>query len=127
MTGTWPEATLSAIDTADDLKVSPLREDGVAYGTPTWIWCVVVDGDLYVRAYYGTGSRWYAAAAARPDGRIHAAGDMYDVTFEPAAADLTDRIDQAYGTKYGDSPYLGTMVSDRARAACFRVRPRTPN
>lgn len=23
---------------ADDLRISPFREDGVTYGTPTWIW-----------------------------------------------------------------------------------------
>ncbi|MBV8228112.1 MAG: DUF2255 family protein [Verrucomicrobia bacterium] len=37
----------------DDLHISPLREDGVTYGTPTWIWSVAVEGALYVRAYNG--------------------------------------------------------------------------
>ena len=45
MTTTWPQATLTAIDTADDLKISPLRPDAVTFGTPTWIWSVVVDGE----------------------------------------------------------------------------------
>ncbi len=27
-----------------------------------WIWSVVVDGDLYVRAYKGQRSRWYRSA-----------------------------------------------------------------
>jgi len=48
-------AELQAIDKADDLKISPLRSDGVTFGTPTWIWEVVVDGSLYVRAYNGIG------------------------------------------------------------------------
>jgi hypothetical protein len=43
---------------ADDLHVSPFREDRVTYGTPTWIWSVPVGEDLYVRAYYGQNSRW---------------------------------------------------------------------
>ena len=34
---------------ADDLHISPFREDGVTYGTPTWIWSVAVDDALYVR------------------------------------------------------------------------------
>lgn len=38
---------------SDDLHISPFREDGKTYGTPTWIWSVVVDGGLYVRAYNG--------------------------------------------------------------------------
>ena len=63
---TWPAATLAAIGAADDLKISPLRADGRTFGTPTWIWSVVVDGELYVRGYNGTASRWYGAAMARP-------------------------------------------------------------
>ncbi|WP_353063901.1 DUF2255 family protein [Tunturiibacter psychrotolerans] len=37
----------------------------MTYGTPTWIWSVFVDENLYVRAYNGTGSRWYNAALSR--------------------------------------------------------------
>ena len=29
--------------------LAPFREDGVTYGTPTWIWSVAVDNALYVR------------------------------------------------------------------------------
>ena len=58
----WPKNELSKIAETDDLHISPLREDGVTYGTPTWIWSVVVDDALYVRAYNGQRSRWYQAA-----------------------------------------------------------------
>jgi hypothetical protein len=27
-----------------ELHILPLREHGVTYGTPTWIWSIVVDG-----------------------------------------------------------------------------------
>ncbi len=123
MTTTWPTATLSAIDTADDLKISPLRADGVTFGTPTWIWAVVVAGELYVRGYNGTASRWYTAAIARPAGRIHAAGAVHHVTFETAPLELADAIDAAYRAKYATSPYLAPMISNRARAAGVRIRP----
>lgn len=53
---------LTRIDEADDLKISPFRADGITYGTPTWIWEVVVDGNLYVRAYNGTSSSWHKSA-----------------------------------------------------------------
>ena len=53
---------LSKIAEANDLHISPFREDGVTYGTPTWIWSVVVGDALYVRAYNGQSSRWYQAA-----------------------------------------------------------------
>ena len=48
---TWSKDELRKIAEADDLHISPFREDGKTYGTPTWIWSVVVDGALYVRAY----------------------------------------------------------------------------
>jgi hypothetical protein len=70
----WPADQLAKIAGADDLKVSALREDGVSYGTPTWIWNVAVAGQLYVRPYNGTRSRWYRAAITQKSGRIHATG-----------------------------------------------------
>ena len=44
--------------TAANLHISPFREDGVTYGTPRWIWSVVVNDGLCVRGYNGQQSRW---------------------------------------------------------------------
>ena len=55
---TWSRDELRRIAETDDLHISPLREDGMMYGTPTWIWSVVVDDGLSVRAYNGQNSRW---------------------------------------------------------------------
>ena len=66
--GTWSKDQLCRIAEADDLHISPFREDGVTYGTPTWIWSVAVGDDLYVRAYYGQNSRWYQAAVRQRAG-----------------------------------------------------------
>ena len=92
----WSKNELSKMAEADDLHIAPLREDGVTYGTPTWIWSVAVDGGLYVRAYNGTRSRWYQAAMRQKVGRITTAGMTKDVTFEPMNGPLNDRIDAAY-------------------------------
>jgi hypothetical protein len=59
---TWSKDELNKIAQTDDLHISPFREDGKTYGTPTWIWSVVVDDAIYVRAYNGQNSRWYKAA-----------------------------------------------------------------
>ncbi len=59
---TWSAADLRQIADTDDPRISPFRDDGISYGTPTWIWSVAVDGALYARAYNGTASRWYKAA-----------------------------------------------------------------
>lgn len=120
----WNPDQLDRIVDADDLKISPLRNDGKTYGTPTWIWCVQADGELYVRGHSGTASRWYQAAIKQRAGRISAAGSVIDVTFEPVAGPINDVIDSAYRAKYANSQYLRPMISDRARAATVKVLPR---
>ena len=120
----WRAEELRKIAETDDLHISPFREDGVTYGTPTWIWSVVVDDVLYVRGYNGRQSRWYQAAIHQKAGRIRAAGMTKDVVFEPVDGTINDRIDEAYRTKYAGSPYLKPMIGGRPRAATVGVLPR---
>ena len=121
---TWSEDELKKIAETDDLHISPFRENGMTYGTPTWIWSVVVDVALYVRAYNGRNSRWYKAAMRQKAGRITAAGIAKEVSFEPVNDAVNDRIDNAYRTKYKGSPYLKPMIGARARGATVKVTPR---
>jgi hypothetical protein len=121
----WPKDDLRRIGETDDLHIAPFREDGTTYGTLTWIWSVVVNDDLYVRAYNGTSSRWHEAALRQQAGRITAAGLTREVGFEPVTGAINDRIDEAYRAKYKGSPYLAHMIGDRARGATVRITPRT--
>ena len=121
----WKNDELRKIGETDDLHISPFRDDGETYGTPTWIWSVVVDGDLYVRAYNGKESRWYKAAVRQKAGRITAAGRTKEVTFEPVHGEINEHIDDAYRTKYAGSPYLKPMIGAQARGATVRVMPRS--
>ena len=123
----WTKDELKRIADTDDLHISAFREDGKTYGTPTWIWSVVVGGDLYVRAYNGRNSRWYRAAMRQKGGRLTAAGVTKEVTFEPVDGSIQDRIDDAYRAKYKDSEYLPPMVGTQARAATVKITPRAPN
>jgi hypothetical protein len=120
----WPKDELRKIAAEDDLHISPFREDGVTYGTPTWIWSVAVDDGLYVRGYNGQKSRWYQAAVKQKAGQITAAGITKEVAFEPVDGAVNDRIDDAYRTKYHDSPYLEPMIGARARSATVKIVPR---
>jgi len=124
---TWSKEELQKIAEADDLHISPFREDGVTYGTPTWIWSVVVGDSLYVRAYYGQNSRWYQAAVRQKAGRITVAGMTKEVFFEPIAGQMGDLIDDVYRAKYKGSPYLNSMISAQARSATVKVAPRVIN
>ncbi|MGA3035153.1 MAG: DUF2255 family protein [Terracidiphilus sp.] len=121
---TWSKEELRKIADADDLHISPFREDGKTYGTPTWIWSVAVGNALYVRAYNGKRSSWYKAAMRQKAGRIKAAGMTKEVTFEPVDGPINDRVDDAYRAKYRKSPYLEPMIAPQARAATVKIMPR---
>src|SRR5437762_2950756 len=88
----FTEDELSRIVAAGDLRIAPLRDDGKTPGTPTWIWCVAVEGELYVRAYNGQRSRWYQAAARQRAGRITAAGMTRDVAFDLVDGSINGRM-----------------------------------
>lgn len=120
---TWSKDELHRISDTDDLHIAPFREDGVTYGTPTWIWSVTVNGNLYARAYNGTASSWYKAAIRQKAGRITGAKMQRDVTFDRADDALAQRIDDAYKTKYGSNPYLASMIGNKARAATVMILP----
>jgi hypothetical protein len=121
---TWSGDELRMIAETDDLHISPFREDGVTYGTPTWIWSVAVDDALYVRGYNGQNSRWYKAAVRQNAGRIIAAGMTMEVTFEAVDGPIKNRIDDAYRAKYHSSPYLKPMIGAQAGSATVKIMPR---
>lgn len=123
----WSRDELRKIAEGDDLHIAPFREDGVTYGTPTWIWSVAVDDALYVRGYNGQSSRWYQAAVRQKAGRIIAAGMTKEVAFETVDGaindNIQDRIDDAYRAKYHNSPYVKPMIGSHARAATVKIMP----
>ena len=121
---TWPKEQLRKIAEADDLLISPLREDGGTYGRPTWICSVAIDDALYVRTYKGRNSRWYKATVRQNAGRIITAAMKKHVLFEPIAGPINEAIDDAYRAKYHDSSYLSSMIGRRARSATVTIMPR---
>ena len=123
----WNKDELHKIAEADDLHISPFREDGASYGTPTWIWSVAVDGALYVRGYNGQDSRWCRAATRQKAGRILAAGLSKEVTFEAIEGPINDLVDDAYRAKYRGSQYLEPTIGARARSATIKIMPRDAN
>ena len=105
----------------NDFHIAPYREDGETFGTLTWIWVVEVEGSLYVRAYNGVNSRWYKSALSQKAGKIKSNGTEFKVQFQPISGEINDKIDEAYRAKYNGSPYLQSMISDRAKAATVKV------
>jgi hypothetical protein len=123
---TWTDETIEQIAQSDDLHIAPYHADGQSTGTLTWIWSVVDDGRLFVRAWNGTDGRWYRSAVAQRAGRIAAAGTEHEVEFTPIEDPaLLDRIDAAYEQKYAGSSYLPPMLEDGPRDATVEITPRT--
>jgi hypothetical protein len=120
----WNEEILREIAASADLYVSPFREDGTTYGTPTRIWPLVVDGGVYVRAANGQQSRWYQAAMSQKAGRINVSGRDHQVTFEQAGDEISPAIDAAYEEKYPGSSAIPIMQGDGPTSATVRISPR---
>lgn len=121
----WDPDLLDQINKADDLKIAPYHHDMQTTGTPTWIWEVVVENRLFVRAYSGVTSRWFKAALKQRAGRIYAAGKVYEVNFSPVSDPLLQqKIDDAYRHKYAQSSYLPSMISGRAISATVEISPK---
>ena|SRR5699024_2674076 len=126
MTSQWTPEQLDKFTSADDLHVSPFYADGKTYGTPTWIWSVVVDNNIYVRAYNGQNSRWYQSDMAQGAGKIKIADEEFEVNFIDAAgsSELDLKINAAYQEKYQDSPYLPPMLQAEPVSATVKILPR---
>jgi hypothetical protein len=124
---TWTDEQLKAIANNEDLFVSPFREDGTTYGTPTQTWALVVGDDVYVRAASGPESRWYQAAIHQKAGRVRVNGTNYEVIFEAAGDTDEAAIDAAYVAKYGNSSAVPIMKGAGPKAAAVRISPRPNN
>ncbi|MGW6769680.1 DUF2255 family protein [Streptomyces sp. NPDC055037] len=120
----WSRTQLRAIAENADLFVSPFREDGATYGTPTQTWALVVDGDVYVRAANGQQSKWYQAAISQKAGRVRVAGKDYEVTFEPVGSGVDTAVDAAYEEKYPGSSAVPIMQGGGPKSATVRISPR---
>lgn len=113
---TWlpDEAASLAADSSLHLTVGPTPHPGVELGM------VVVDDNLYVRAFRGPQSRWFRAALTHGHGRITTVHLDREVRLR---ADISAPavIDAAYREKYGPA---GTLVDNpAAREATLRIDP----
>lgn len=122
----WTDEQLQYFKDQDDFHVSPYYSDGKTYGTPTWIWSVAAEGDLYIRAWNGQDSRWYQSAVEQGAGQMVIQGVSYPVYYTPVRTDkqLTEKINQAYQDKYGGSEYLPPMLEEGPVSATVKVTPR---
>lgn len=120
----WTKDQLIDFAKADDFRVSPFYDDHQTYGTPTWIWSVVVDDRLFIRAWNGQNSRWYRSAVSQKAGKIFLAGANHEVIFKKLTDDAMDSlVDQEYQHKYHNSPYLAPMIAAGPKSTTMEIVP----
>jgi hypothetical protein len=85
------------------------------YGIPhsTTIWCVELDGELYVGSYGDEKKAWEKNIARNPEAQLSIAGRLYDVTLAPVTQPgRVETLDSAYAQKYDMAEVFGDVVPD---------------
>jgi hypothetical protein len=94
-------------DDAEEIAIQTRTWYGVPHSTT--IWCVQVDGHLYLGSYGWADDPeeehkyWERNVLRRPEARLGIDGKLYDVTVESVSADeteLLEALDAAYNAKY---------------------------
>ena len=107
----------------EEISIGFTRPDGSTGSTPVW---VVQAGDgIFVRSMYGQRGGWYRRLRANPDGEVRDGAHQHPVRAEPVAdAPTVEEVTRAYAAKYGDSPYVESLLSREAAGATLRLEPR---
>jgi hypothetical protein len=116
----WP----GRLETVEEVDIET-RRSADAPVHRTVIWVVVGDGDVYVRSLRGEAGRWFRELMANPDAVLHVEGDAVPV--RATRTDDEESVERATGSfrrKYGDSPYLDSMIRDEIASTTARLEPR---
>lgn len=106
----WPESDMEAH--ALRLTAGAAPHPGVEVGM------VLVDGELYVRAFRGPTSAWFRAAVASGHGQISVGNSTWPVNFSVYGGDPAP-IDDEYLRKYG--PDAAFVTNRAARESTLRI------
>ena len=74
----------------------------------TTIWCVALDGSLYIGSYDDDIKYWEENVARNPDARLQIQDRIYDVTLSTVEdTELSERLDERYAAKYDMAEVFG--------------------
>ncbi len=85
------------------------------YGLPhsTTIWCVQLDGALYIGSYGNERKHWEKSIANDPRARLSIQGDLYPVQIRPVIeGELSQQILERYNQKYDMEEVFGKDVPE---------------
>jgi hypothetical protein len=116
----WP----AGIVPVEEVDIETARGPGAPVHRTT-IWAVIGDGEVYVRSLNGEAGRWFRELMANPDAVLHVEGEAVPVravrTADPTSVEAATR---GFREKYGDSPYLHTMIKDEILSTTVLLKPR---
>jgi hypothetical protein len=116
----WP----GRLESVEEVDIETSRGAGAPVHRTT-IWVVVGSGEVFVRSLNGEDGRWYRELTANPDAVLHVEGDAIAVRAVPAAdPESVARATEGFNSKYGDSPYVDTMIRDEIAPTTVRLEPR---
>jgi len=125
-----PGLWLTGQDASEDVEDWRFTEDveEIFVETRTWyglrhsttIWCVDLDGLLYIGSYDDDVKYWEENVARNPEARLRIKGQIHDVTVTPVAdRELSQRLDRRYAEKYDMTEVFG---DDLPAWRYYRVR-----
>jgi hypothetical protein len=85
------------------------------YGIPhsTTIWCVELDGELFIGSYGDAKKKWENNVARQPAAKLAIAGKLHEVTVVPVTEpDRVAALDVAYAKKYDMAEVFGDEIPD---------------
>ena len=104
----WP----GRLESVEEVDIETSRGAGASVHR-TIIWVVVGDGEVFVRSLKGEAGRWYGELMANPEAVLHVEGEAIPVRAAQAAdPESVARATEGFRRKYGDSPYLDSMIRD---------------
>jgi hypothetical protein len=96
-------------DAIEEIHIETRPWYGIAHSTT--IWCVSVDGLLYVGSYGDEKKRWERVIARRPEARLRIDGKLYEARLsEVSDRRLIEAVRTAYETKYDMIEVFGADV-----------------
>jgi hypothetical protein len=100
-----------------------MRPDGSSGSTPVWVG--QAGEEILVRSIRGRGGGWYRRLGANPDGEVGDGAHSHPVRARPVEdAGTVEAVTGADAAKYGDSPYVGPLLTEEAADATLRLKPR---
>jgi hypothetical protein len=118
-----PDGDLRQLAEVEEISIGFTRPDGSAGATPGWV--MQAGEEIFVRSLRGRRGGWYRRLRANPDGEVGDGAHIHPVRARPVEdAGTVEAVTGADVAKDGDSPYVGSLLTEEAADATLRLERR---